>query len=54
VLYASRQLQGVTQTWRESYQAACPNNAPAITWYEFCRDFKARHINKGMIELKQE
>ena len=54
VLYASGQLQGAAQTWWESYQAARPNNAPAITWQEFCRDFKARHINEGMIELKQE
>jgi hypothetical protein len=54
VLYASGQLQGAAQTWWESYQATHPNNAPAITWQEFCRDFKARHINEGMIELKQE
>ena len=53
VLYASGQLQGAALTWWESYQAARPNNAPAGTWQEFCRDFKARHINEGMIELKQ-
>ena len=54
VLYASRQLQGVAQTWWKSYKAAHPNNAPAVTWQEFCSDFKACHINEGMIELKQE
>jgi len=54
VLYASGQLQGAAQTWWESYQVARPNNAPTITWQEFCRDFKARHINEGMIEIKQE
>jgi len=59
VLYASGQLQGATQTWWESYQTARPNSAPPITWLEFtwlvfCRDFRARHINEGMMELKQE
>jgi len=54
VLYASGQLQGAAQTWWESYQAARPNHAPPITWLEFCRDFRARHINEGMMELKQE
>ncbi|XP_066365010.1 uncharacterized protein [Miscanthus floridulus] len=54
VLYASGQLQGATQTWWESYQSAHPNNAPAITWLEFVRDFKAHHIPDGLIELKQE
>jgi len=29
VLYASGELQGAAQTWWESYQATCPNNAPA-------------------------
>jgi hypothetical protein len=52
VLYASGQLQGTTQTW--SYQAACPDNAPPITWNEFVRDFRAHHIPEGVIELKQE
>ena len=32
VLYASGQLQGAAQTWWESYQAAHPDNAPAVTW----------------------
>jgi len=32
VLYASRQLHGAAETWWESYQAARPNNAPAVTW----------------------
>ena len=32
VLYASGQLQGAAHTWWESYQAARPNHAPAITW----------------------
>jgi len=54
VLYASGQLQGAAQTWWESYQSARPNNAPAITWLEFVRDFKAHHIPDGLIELKQE
>ena len=54
VLYASGQLQGAAQTWWESYQAARPNNAPPVTWLEFCRDFIALHINEGMMELKQE
>jgi len=54
VLYASGQLQGAARTWWESYQSARPNNAPPITWYEFARDFKARHIPAGAIELKQE
>ena len=54
VLYASGQLQGAAQTWWESYQATRPNNAPPITWLEFCRNFRARHINEGMMELKQE
>jgi len=54
VLYTSGQLQGAAQTWWESYQATCPNNASTITWHKFCRDFKARHINEGMIEIKQE
>ncbi|XP_066365133.1 uncharacterized protein [Miscanthus floridulus] len=54
VLYASGQLQGAAQTWWESYQSAHPNNAPAITWLEFVRDFKAHHIPDGLIELKQE
>ena len=54
VLYASGQLQGAAQTWWESYQAVRPNLAPAITWLEFYRDFRARHINKEMMELKQE
>ncbi|XP_066323531.1 uncharacterized protein [Miscanthus floridulus] len=54
VLYASGQLQGAAQTWWESYQSARPNNAPAITWLEFMRDFKAHHILDGLIELKQE
>ena len=55
MLYASGQLQGAAaQTWWESYQTARPNNAPAVTWQEFCRDFKAHHINEGMIEIKQE
>ena len=54
VLYASGQLQGAAHTWWESYQAARPNNAPTVTWHEFYRDFKARHINEGMIEIKQE
>jgi len=54
VLNASGRLQGAAQTWWESYQAARPNNAPAVTWQEFCRDFKARRINEGMIEIKQE
>jgi len=52
VLYASVQLQGAAQTWCESYQAARPNHAPAITWQEFCTDFRARHINEGIMELK--
>jgi hypothetical protein len=54
VLYASSQLQGTTQTWWESYQAACPDNAPPVTWNEFVRDFRARHIPEGVIELKHE
>jgi hypothetical protein len=54
VLYASGQLQGTTQTWWESYQAARPDNAPLVTWNEFVRDFRAHHIPKGVIELKQE
>ncbi len=54
VLYASGQLQGAAQTWWESYQSARPNNAPPITWHEFARDFKARHIPAGAVELKQE
>jgi hypothetical protein len=54
VLYASSQLQGTAQTWWESYQAARPDNAPPITWNEFVRDFRARHIPEGIIELKQE
>jgi hypothetical protein len=54
VLYASGQLQGIAQTWWESYQFARPNNAPPITWQEFVRDFKAHHIPNGVIELKQE
>jgi len=54
VLYASGQLHGVAQTWWESSQAAHPNHAPAVTWQEFCRDFRARHNNEGMMELKQE
>ena len=40
VLYASGQLQGAAQTWWESYQAARPNNAPPVTWLEFCKDFR--------------
>jgi hypothetical protein len=52
VLYASGQLQGTAQTWWESYQAARPANAPPVTWNEFVRDFRARHIPKGVIELK--
>ncbi|XP_066323166.1 uncharacterized protein [Miscanthus floridulus] len=47
-------LQGAAQTWWESYQSTHPNNAPAITWLEFGRDFKAHHIPDGLIELKQE
>jgi hypothetical protein len=31
VLFVSGQLQGTTQTWWESYQAARPNNAPPIS-----------------------
>jgi hypothetical protein len=54
VLYAFGQLQGAAQTWWESYQPACPNNAPPITWQEFVRDFKTHHIPDGVIELKQE
>jgi hypothetical protein len=54
VLYASGQLQGAAQTWWESYQAARPNNAPATTWNEFVRDFKARHIPAGLVEQKQD
>jgi hypothetical protein len=54
VLYASSQLQGTTQTWWESYHAAHPDNAPPVTWNEFVRDFRARHIPEGVIELKQE
>jgi hypothetical protein len=54
VLYASGQLQGTTQTWWELYQAARPDNAPPITWNEFFRDFRARHIPEAVIELKQE
>ena len=54
VLYASGQLQGAAQTWWESYQSARPNNAPPVTWQEFARDFKARHIPDGVMELKQE
>jgi hypothetical protein len=54
VLYASGQLQGTSQTWWESYQVARPNNAPPVTWNEFVRDFRARHIPEGVIELKQE
>ena len=54
VLYASGQLQGAAQTWWESYQAARPNNAPATTWNEFVRDFKARHVPTGLVEQKQE
>jgi hypothetical protein len=54
VIYASGQLQGAAQTWWESYQAACPNNAPPVTWNDFVRDFKAHHIPDGVIELKQE
>jgi len=52
VLYASGQLQIAAQTWWESYQAARSNNAPPVTLLEFCRDFRARHINEGMMELK--
>ena len=52
MLYASGQLQGAAQTWWESYQAARPNDALTVTWQEFCRDFKARHINEGMIEIR--
>ena len=37
-----------------SYQAARPNNDPAVTWQEFCRGFRAQHINEGMMLLKQE
>jgi len=54
VLYTSGQLQGAAQIWWESYQATRPNNAPPVTWLEFCRDFRAQHINEGMMELKQE
>jgi hypothetical protein len=54
VLYVSGQLQGIAQTWWESYQAARPDNAPSVTWNEFVRDFKAFHIPEGVIELKQE
>jgi hypothetical protein len=54
VLYASGQLQETTQTWWESYQVAHPDNAPPVTWNEFVRDFRARHIPEGVIELKQE
>jgi len=54
VLYASGQLLGAAQTWWESYQAARPNNAPPVTLLEFCTDFRAWHINEGMMELKQE
>jgi hypothetical protein len=54
VLYASGQLQGTAQTWWESYQVARPDNAPPVTWNEFVRDFRARHIPEGVIELKQE
>ena len=31
VLYASGQLQGTAQDWRESFEYGRPNNAPAIT-----------------------
>jgi hypothetical protein len=54
VLYASGQLQGIAQTWWELYQAARPDNVPPVTWNEFVRDFRARHIPEGVIELKQE
>jgi hypothetical protein len=54
VLYASGQLQETTQTWWESYRAALPDNAQPVTWNEFVRNFKARHIPEGVIELKQE
>jgi len=53
-MYASGQLQGAAQTWWESYQAARSNHAPVVTWQEFCRDFRARHIDEGMMELKKE
>ena len=54
VLFASGQLQGTAQTWWESYLDARPDNAPPVTWQEFIRDFRARHIPEGVIELKQE
>ena len=54
VLFASGQLQGAAQTWWDSYRASRPNNAPAITWEEFVKDFKAHHIPEGLMEEKQE
>ena len=53
VLYASAQLQRAAQDWWESFQYGRPNNAPAITWQEFCENFRSYHIPEGLIELKQ-
>ena len=54
MLYASGQLQGAAQDWRESFEYVCPNNAPAITWQEFRENLRSYHIPTGLVELKQE
>ncbi|XP_066381071.1 uncharacterized protein [Miscanthus floridulus] len=54
VLYASGQLQGAAQDWWDSFQYGRPNDAPAVTWWEFKDNFWSYHIPDGLVELKQE
>jgi hypothetical protein len=54
VLYASGQLYGAALDWWESFQDGRTDNASQITWQEFRDKFKAHHIPKGLIELKQD
>ncbi|XP_066382996.1 uncharacterized protein [Miscanthus floridulus] len=53
VLYASRQLQGATLDWWDSFRFGHTEANP-ITWQEFCGAFRSQHVPAGLIKLKKK
>ena len=53
VLYASRQLQGATLDWWDSFCFGHTKANP-ITWPEFCSAFRSHHVPARLMKLKKK